>query len=242
MVKIFRKFFRKSKPAFHYAAAQKYEAYNDTLWMKEHFADLYESWERAKEKSSLFWTAHDPENGWFQGNETLWREFVAHIRPRKCLEIGCGPFGYLSPCYWIRDRVLIDPLIDFYRKEQLRIFGKTVFTSDIPTFAAFAEFPIKDLEGKVDGCIVCRNTLDHTEDPLAIIDNISEYAVPGCYLLIWSDLWHLKGLDEGHRNITRSIRAMDKLLQGMRFKILQEGKKIRDPQEYIEYGRVAVKT
>jgi hypothetical protein len=227
-----------SQSSYNFEKAQKFELESAEQTIKEHFEEIYEKWELAKNAGSLW---QGPDDLWFKGNQTLWDEFANHARGKKCLEIGSGPFGYLAPCYWIKDRVIIDPLIDFYREHEIKISGKTFFTDDIVTYNKPAEDCIDDLIGKVDGFIVCQNALDHSEDPLSIMHNISEYAAPGCYLLIWTDIWHLQGLDAGHRNITKNSVAFDKVLMGMGFEIIQTSKNIRDQNEYIEYGRIAVK-
>ena len=145
------------------------------------------------------------------------------------------------PRSWIKDRVIIDPLIDVYRAEERRLTGKTFFTDDIRTFAMNAEVFIKDLAGAVDGCIVCQNTLDHCRRPLKVLKNLARYAAPGCFFLLWTDIWHPGGLDTGHRNITKSEGVMDDFLQRLGFEIVKKGRKIRGPKEYVEYGRIAVK-
>jgi len=223
---------------FLHEAAQKYEARSAAQNIEQHFPNLYDSWEKAKEDGSLW---HYADNQWFSGNMELWNDFIKHVKDRKCLEIGSGPFGYLAPCYWIKDRVIIDPLIDFYRNEQLKVHGKTFFVDEIKTYNVPAENCLDELIGKIDGFIVCRNALDHCEDPLKILENISDYAASGAYLLLWTDIYHLMGLDEGHRNITRSSTVLEKLLRGLEFEILQEGAKIRDPNEFIEFGILARK-
>ena len=93
----------------------------------------------------------------------------------------------------------------------------------------------------MDGSLICRNCLDHCEDPFAVLFNISEYAAPGCYLLLWSDIWHLAGTDPGHHNLTKTEAMMDKIISGLGFEILRICSKIRDPSEYVEYGRLARK-
>lgn len=223
---------------FLHVAAQEYEAKSAARNIEKDFAVLYESWEQAKKEGSLW---HYADNQWFLGNVELWDEFVNHVQNRRCLEIGSGPFGYLAPCYWIKDRIIIDPLIDFYRNEQLRVLGKTFFGDEIKTYNVPAEECLNELLGKIDGFIVCRNMLDHCEDPLKVLENISDYAVSGSYLLLWTDIFHLMGLDEGHRNITQSPRVFKMLLKGLGFALLQEGAKIRDPHEYIEFGILARK-
>jgi hypothetical protein len=141
----------------------------------------------------------------------------------------------------MRRRIVIDPLIEQYRSYQLRRFGETVWTEDIEAHACSAESVIAELRGAIDGSIICRNALDHTEDPMSVLAAVSQYAAPGCYLLLWTDIWHLRGLTIGHRNITRSAAAMDALLAGLGFDVVQTGASIRSADQFVEYGRLARK-
>ena len=50
-----------------------------------------------------------------------------------------------------------------------------------------------------------------------------------------------RGVTIGHRNITQSVDAMDALLFGLGFDIIQNGALIRTPVEFVEYGRLARK-
>jgi hypothetical protein len=61
-----------------------------------------------------------------------------------------------------------------------------------------------------------------------VLNAISEYAAQGCYFLLWTDIWHLKGTDIGHRNITRSVDVMPKLISGLGFDILHTGETVRE--------------
>lgn len=222
---------------FQHADAQRFEFEFARKTMDEAYPRLLGEWRSAKASGGLWQHAGDQ---WFQGDTALFDTWVEHVRGRKCLEIGSGPFGHLAPCWWIADRVVVDPLVDQYREYQVRNWGESWFEG-VRTISGPAEEIVTDLVGRVDGCIVCRNALDHCEDPLAVLDAVSEYAAPGCFLLLWTDLWHLQGHDEGHHNLTRSVRLMDKLLDGLGFDVLKTGALIRDPQEFIEYGRLAVK-
>lgn len=170
-----------------------------------------------------------------------WNKFVKRVKTRKCLEVGSGPFGFLAPCYWIRDRVIVDPLIDDYRSFQVSNFGNTLFTDDIVTYSQPGEKLIDELVGNVDGFIVCRNAIDHCENPMAVLSNFSKYASKGCYLLLWTDIWHLSGIDEGHRNITRSVEELDTFMTSIGFSIVRHCSKIRNPEHFIEYGRLFIK-
>jgi hypothetical protein len=223
---------------FDHGAAQKYEFNHNRRTIKQSFARVYAQFETEKAAGGLWQSADDQ---WFLGDVGLFNSFVEHVRNRKGLEVGSGPFGYIAPCYWIKDRVIIEPLIDRYREAQLNLTGKTFFSDEIKGYSSPAEQVIPELVGKVDGFIACRNALDHCEDPMTILLNLSDYAAPGCWLLLWTDLWHLAGLDAGHHNITKTQRAMDAYLNGLGFDVVKRGETIRDPAEYVEYGIIARK-
>jgi len=223
---------------FSHRSAQQYEMLSARGTMRRDFPRLYGAWERERAAGGL-WQAADDQ--WFRGNAALWTAFVEHVKDRTNLEIGSGPFGYLAPCYWMKRRVVIDPLVDRYRAYQMKRFGKTFWTADIEIHAVPVEQIVEPLRCAVDGCIVARNSLDHMEDPLAALEAIAEYAAPGCYLLLWSDIWHHGGGDVGHRSITRSARVLDKLLDGFGFDLVQKGADINPPGGHIEYGRLARK-
>lgn len=223
-----------AQPNFSQTAAQKYEKASAEQTILKHFAIVYQQWEEATSKGSLWQTENDI---WFQGDVKLWRGFVDYVKDKKCLEIGSGPFGYIGGCYWISNRYIIDPLIDFYREAELRVLGKTFFTEDIKTYNCPAEQIIEELVGEINGFIMCRNALDHCEDSLVILENISRYAKSGCYFLLWTDVWHAS-LDEGHHNITKSLHVMDILLKGLGFEIMNNTPSVRDDPNYLEYGRL----
>jgi hypothetical protein len=236
--RIVRRAWTISVGGFHHRSAQQYEILSARGTMRRTFSKVYSDWERERARGGLWQSADDQ---WFLGNAGLWRTFVEHVRDRRNLEIGSGPFGYLAPCYWMTRRIVIDPLVDKYRAYQIKHFGKTLWTADIETHAVPAEHVVEALRGSIDGCIISRNALDHMEDPLAAIEMIAEYAAPGCYLLLSTDIWHVDGGDVGHRNITRSPAVLDRLLNGLGFDILQNGADVRDSDQYIEYGRLARK-
>lgn len=224
---------------FEHRSAQSHELASARRTMDEHYVDLLAEVRRVQESDGLWQSANDE---WFCGNQELWDGFVEHARSRKCLEIGSGPFGYLSPCNWIADRVVIDPLVDEYRAYQIRLAGRSLFSDDVVTYARPAESLVVELINEVNGFIVCRNALDHLEDPLAVMHNISQYAAAGAYLLLWTDLWHLTGPTEGHRDITRSVEAFDALLTGLGFNLIQVGSPVRDTGDTVELSRLLVKS
>jgi hypothetical protein len=221
---------------FNHEKAQRYEIRGARKAIRKDFPGIWEAWQQERERGGLWHSAGDP---WFQEDTALFSQFVEHVRNKKCLEIGSGPFGFLGPAYWIKDRVIIDPLINAYRDEELQLLGQTFFTEEIETIPHQAETFVEGLS--VDGCIVCRNALDHCEDPLTVLGNIGSYAAPGCYLLLWTDIWHLQDLDAGHKNITRSATALETYIKGLGFEVVKRMKKIRNPEEFVEYGCLAQK-
>ena len=125
----------------------------------------------------------------------------------------------------------------------LRLFGKTWYTDDIELHPLPGEHLIDELNCQIDGAIICRNVLDHCDKPMKVLENIAAYAKPGCYLLLWTDLWHLRGHDEGHSNITLDRNAFEQHISSLGFEILYS---FEDGQRHtINYGcharkRVAV--
>ena len=223
---------------FDHTEAQRYELAHAKHAIETDFQKLLGEVDAASKSGSLWMS---PDDQFFAGDRPLFNAVVERACDHRCLEVGCGPFGYLAPCGWLKDRVFIDPLIDEYRSAQLRATGRTLFTADVETHSCSAEIPIPKLVNAVDGFVVCRNAIDHCEDPLSVLANISAYAAPGCYFLFWTDIWHLDVLDAGHRNITKSRAFMDAAIDGLGFRILRTMEAIRPPGECIEYGCVAVK-
>lgn len=236
---LFRWTWKRLFPEWAFKSAQWYELISAKGSINRSFAELIVALDTAKAAGNLW---QGPNDLFFGGDEALFRGFVEHVRDRSCLEIGAGPYGYLSPCYWIKRRVVIDPLVDQYREHQMRSFGRTFWTPEIETHALPAEQIVPQLCGAIDGAIICQNSLDHGEDPLAVLNAISEYAAPGCFLLFWTDIWHIKGTDIGHRNITRSQEVMPKILSGLGFSIVRTSITHRKPNAHtIEYGCLARK-
>ncbi len=233
-----RKGLRRLAGGFHHPLAQWYERTSNRGTARRAFLDVYEEI-AANERRGGLW--HNAQDQWFNGDQALFEKFVEHVRPRVSMEIGSGPFGFLAPCYWMKRRIVIDPLVDEYRRYQMKRFGKTLWTSQIETHAQGAEEVRAELVGTIDGCIVSRNALDHMSDPLTALQAMAQYAGPGCYLLLWSDIWHHDGGDVGHRNITRSRSAFEALLIGLGFMIVKQGASLREAHDYIEYGCIAIK-
>jgi hypothetical protein len=233
-----------SLKGFNHAAAQKFELDFGVYYMKEkgQFASAYASWEQAKQEGAGSATAYERINSHhdnFFRDKAEFDAFCEKTKGKRCMEIGSATEGVLVLMPWIKDRILIDPLIIKYRDAQLEHAGKT-FLVDIDLRGQIAETVIPEYVGTVDGAIVCRNTLDHTADPWTIIENMATYAAPGCALLLWSDIWLLRPVDVGHRNITKNPQEMEDKLKALGFDIVRTLPHIED-RPTIQYGCVAVK-
>ena len=70
---------------------------------------------------------------------------------------------------------------------------------------------------------------------MQVLENIARYAAPGCYLLLWTDLYHPGGHDEGHRDITRDPAKFTRKLCELGFTIEYATPK-KDGRNTIHYG------
>lgn len=170
-----------------------------------------------------------------------YREFCEGMEDKLCLEVGGGPIGALPLMPWIRKRVVMDPLLDEYRRFQTETLGATFFGDDVTGYSQNAEVMVSDLKSSVTGFISFRNALDHCEDPHQVLSNISEYAAPGCKLLLWTDLWHLEDLDHKHRNLTKDKEEFERQLIKLGFRVDRRLHDMRDGKETLEYGCIATK-
>lgn len=170
-----------------------------------------------------------------------YQEFCEGMEDKLCLEIGGGPIGALPLMPWIQNRVVIDPLLDEYRRFQTDTLQRTFFGDDVTGYSQNAEVLMQDLKGRVTGFISFRNALDHCQNPSQVLSNIADYAAPGCKLLLWTDLWHLDDLDAKHRNLTKNPEEFEQQLVELGFRIDRRFRDVRDGEETLEYGCIATK-
>lgn len=222
---------------FDHRRAQEYELRHSERFYRGNFENLYAEIEAAKANEERWPGRGELEvNGFYGGSQQTWRELAAHVEGKTCLEIGPGPCGALVAWWWVKRRIFIDPLIEEYKRISLEHFKRTWYTDDLELYAQPAEDSIPELVGAIDGAIICRNTLDHCADPMRVLENIGAYAKPGCYLLLWTDLWHLHGSGEGHRNITKDKEGFEKSIRELGFEILYSFDGVRQDGSTIEYG------
>lgn len=194
-----------------------------------------------KERNFQYPPFTDSRMKYFFRDVVSFQAFCARMENKRCMEIGSGAVGDLALMPWIKERILVDPLLERYRKLQLGKIGNTLFSEDIECHSKEAEVFIPHLENTIDGCIICTNTLDHCRDPWLVLRNIAKYATVGCELLLWTDLWHLSGLNKEHRNITKNAALFEHNLIDLGFKITYSFSDVRQDHSTIEYGCIAIK-
>jgi len=222
--------------SFDWIKAQEYEARSIGSWFKENYQTVLNTYRTIKEKG----LKESPLSEFFH-DENDWLSFCDYIFDKTCIEIGVAVAGPIAFWTGLKRRILIDPLLDKYRELVLEIIGEeSWFTDDIEYYSTKGEFKLQNLIEQIDRAIISRNCLDHCDSPWKVLENLSLYAKTGCYLLLWTDLWHLHGSDEGHRNITKNRNEFADMIRKMGWKILREVN-IRNDGSTIEYGCVARK-
>lgn len=207
---------------YNYNQAQKYELDWQEAYIKSALKPEFDRWMKSK--------IDNPLASWFPDP----KEFLKHTKGKTGLDVGCGSIPMLRyPC-GLGDRFVLDPLADDYKRIQTSVWGGSFFDGLFVISKPAEEF----LTIKVDGVIIFRNALDHADDPLRILYNLSQYALPGCYLLFWTDLWHNDEPDPGHKNITRCTEMMDIILVALGWEFQHTIPAQRDTNVSLEYGGV----
>lgn len=174
----------------------------------------------------------------FANDDDRWQSFVAHIAGKYVLEIGPCVASQLSTWDVAARRYVIEPLYEQIADYQRQTFGMTAFRS-IDAYARSAEELIAELVDKIDGAILIRNCIDHSPQWPFILSNVASYAARGAYLLLWNDLFHAPGYEEGHYDITRDYIGFRRLIENLGFNILLD---YQAPSVNINYGCLAVRS
>lgn len=156
---------------------------------------------------------------------------MAHVSTRTVIEVGCGPNPMIHT-WSAHRRILVDPLLARYGLD----FGGCEMLSER------AEDALPRFASAIDGAVVCRNCIDHSDSPIEILDLALACAAPGAYLLFFSDLEHLRGCDEGHRNVGLTPDEVAARIQAAGFSILgpADMRPVHDPN-LVSYGCYAVR-
>lgn len=219
--------------SFDFDAAQKYELQFQRGFITKVFLDEFAAWkERMKQGIEIYWEPFiNPE---INAKELI--DFKQYVKGKNCLDIGCGSTPYIKDAIGMSDKIVIDPLAQEYHSMELQLFN-TSFFEDMTIIAVPCEQHVSGIF--IDGFIMCRNMLDHSEDPLQCLNVLSQYADEGCYLLEWSDIWHNNGGGPGHRCITKSPDAMQQVIEGFGWEFICSTPAQRhEGQGLIEFGGV----
>ena len=173
----------------------------------------------------------------FAGDDGRWQSFVSHIAGKSVLEIGPCVASQLSTWDVAASRYIIEPLYEPIAEYQRQTFGMTAFRS-IYAYPQSAEVLIDDLVGKINGAILVRNCIDHSPQWPFILSNVASYAAPGAHLLLWNDLYHAPGYEEGHYDITTDYLAFRRLIENLGFNILLD---YQAQSVNINYGCLAIR-
>jgi len=221
--------------------SQEYEMNNAIRSMgKENFKGIYKDFLSGDLYISK---GHIPDDlmlkEFFDNSQENWAEFTNHITGKVCLEI--GPCLISALTYWdvVSERHVIEPLYPKISEWQIINLGRSTY-EDLICHGQGAENTIGELVNSVDGAILCRNMLDHTPNWKDVLFNISNYAIKDCRLLLWTDLYHLRGTDRGHYNITKDLEFFKGLITSLNFKIIR-GYQDLNRAETLNYGCFAIK-
>ena len=100
---------------------------------------------------------------------------------KRVLDIGCGPAGSLEWAGMAAQRIGLDPLADEYRKLGTDRHQMTYVTAPVE------RMPFADGHFEIVATI---NSLDHVEDPVRAVDEISRVIAPGATLLLIVEVNH----------------------------------------------------
>src|SRR5207302_10245020 len=192
-------------------------------------------WPLVEKANSGIWQVHEIVlNEFFAGDRLVWDQFVHSVRGRVILDVGSGPVPI--PALWPSgsQNHVIDPLAEAYDAGLRKHFGRSWFDGMV-LHSVNAECNLAELNGKIDGAIVCRNCLDHCAEPYLVLANLASYAASGCHLLLWTDLHHPGGRDQGHRNITADVEGFRRLVENLGFYIQRETPESSD-RKAVSFG------
>jgi hypothetical protein len=205
--------------AFDHTKAQEYELRHAEQWVRENADWIWPLFDKARAGAR---EAHEIVlQEFFAGDRSLWDQFANSLDGKALLDVGSGPVPIPSLWPWPARRYVIDPLAAEYDRVIRQLSGRSWFEG-ITLFAEAAEHNVADLNGKIDGAVYCRNCLDHCAEPYLVLSNLASYAAPGSALLLWTDLLHHDGPDEGHSNITADRNGFRRLVENLGFAIVRE--------------------
>lgn len=226
-------------PAEHrdWRRSQDYELKNALAFMQgDFFKSLFSDIVNGKCRVSQGYRDDATLREFFAGDEALWRAFLRDITGKNVLEIGPCVASPLVTWDVAAEKHVIEPLYEEIASYQRKTFGTTCFEG-LVCHARPAEDLIDGLAGRIDGAVMIRNCLDHTPNWPFILSNIASYMTPGAYLLLWTDLYHRDGVDEGHYNLTESTDAFRRLIENFGFRMVGTYSNMDSPE--VNFGCMA---
>lgn len=219
--------------------SQQYELNSAINFMKSpHFISLHSDLKAGKYDASKGGCFELVLKEFFDGNSSVWKEFVKTITGKRCMDIGPCVMSPIAAWDVASERITIEPLYEEIDKWQKVNLGWSCFYG-MKCHAVPAEKFIPEYADKIDGVIYCRNMLDHTNNWPFVLANISEYAASNCTLMLWTDLYHDGLADEGHYEITPNDENFRRLLRQLGFIINKEFKD--ENRKELNYGCIAIK-
>jgi hypothetical protein len=223
-----------------WAASQEYEMKHAIEFMDtDSFRNLHREVLQGRTRASTGYTNDVMLKEFFEGSAEKWQGFVEHIRGKTCVDVGPCVLSPLAGWDIAGARHVIEPLYPKIHEWQVQNLGESGFR-DLVCHGRGAENPVEELVARVDGAILCRNVLDHTPSWPFVLETMASYALPGCRLLLWTDLDHHGTEDIGHYNIVRDVGAFKKLVTRFGFEIIREYQDVE--RRELNWGCLAIKT
>jgi hypothetical protein len=223
------------QPKKGWEQSQRYEldhaiGFMDSPFFREHFTNL----KSGRYNISTGYRDALLLSEFFADSDMLFTEFQEHITEKTCLDIGPCVASQITGWDVARARIAIEPLLQPIEAWQVKNLGGSVYDGFVKHARSAEDF----LDLHIDGAIVCRNMLDHTPKWPLVLSNISSYAMPGCRLLLWTDLDHKGEADEGHYDIGCSPADFKRLVENLGFQVLREHTAQRDE---VNWGCFAIR-
>lgn len=189
---------------FNFQLAQDYESAWGTKWLRIEGQVAVRN-ALAHRQRQEFWMP-EPYPTEFFVTSTEAEAFYRTLPGKRLMDIGCGPLPPLcSLSTHARDTYLLDPLILQYDSLVKSLFGETWSQPNVHCLIPPHNDFLPNLRCAIDGLLVCHNTLDHSDNPWAILESLSHYTAPGCALMFWTDVHYHFTPDAGHHSIAASL-------------------------------------
>lgn len=221
---------------FDHSKASSYELAYTQSWISENYSKFIRE---IDDNRALNIVKPYYVNEFFEGKVSLFNDFYNATKNKNWLEVSPGALGFVGLLNHVLygKKYLIDPLVGQVNQYLLDTYGRTWFDRDLVLYSQPAEIKIESLIGQM-GVIFARNSWIHFENPKQALNNVGEYAAPGCLFLTWSET-KLYEADEGHQQcIFDTPQEMENYILGLGFELIRRTPPISDPSKGEQYGGV----